>query len=94
VTGEPRRFDQATVAVEEVETPLARLPLAGNYRHMGDGEDDKAEWVVPVRWVATRSRGDAFWEQGMYANQNSATKLRHQPTLSALMGAFDHQADE
>ncbi len=46
------------------------------------------EWVVPVRWVKQRPREKAFWKTGMFANQNSATKLRNRFTLDQLTAEF------
>jgi hypothetical protein len=45
--------------------------------------------VVPVRWLATRPREEAVWERGMFANQNSACKLRNRFTLDELVRQFD-----
>ena len=49
---------------------------------------DPTEFVLPVEWVRTRSREDNFWEKGMFANQNSACKLRNRFTLDRLTSAF------
>lgn len=50
--------------------------------------DDVAEYVVPVRWIACRPKSDAYWEKGMFANQNSACKLRQEFTLERLAKHF------
>jgi hypothetical protein len=42
-----------------------------------------------VAWAKTRSRETAVWTKGMFANQNSACKLRNQFTLEHLTAAFD-----
>ena len=54
--------------------------------------DDMAEWVVPVMWFTTVPAKQAFWEKGMFANQNSACKLRQEFTLDRLAQHFkiDH----
>lgn len=44
------RFDEATLDVDGVETPMAQLPLTGTYMHENDKEDND-EYVVPVEWV-------------------------------------------
>ena len=54
----------------------------------GNGEDHR-EYVVPVRWERTRARSDAYWVKGMFANQNSACKLRNRFTLEQLASAFE-----
>lgn len=37
-------------------------------------DDDKAEYLVAVRWVHTVPREDAFSEVGLFGNQNTAGK--------------------
>ncbi len=65
-------------------------PLQAAYQHppLPTGEDHR-EWVVPVAWQCTRSRAGAHWVKGMFANQNSACKLRNRFTLEQLATAFD-----
>lgn len=89
VMGEARRFDQTEVMANGVLTPLAELALVGDYRHDGDHEDDLAEWVVPVEWTHTVPREEAFWRNGMYANQNTATKLRQRFTINQVSREFE-----
>jgi hypothetical protein len=89
VTGAAARVDQAVLTADGVERPFASLPLKGTYIHpaLPNGEDN-AEYVVPVLWHRTRSREDAFWVKGMFANQNSACKLRNRFTLDQLAPVF------
>jgi hypothetical protein len=47
-----------------------------------------AEWVVPVRWFTAVPAEQAYWEKGMFANQNSACKLRQEFTLERLAQHF------
>jgi hypothetical protein len=83
VTGEPMPFTEAMVVIDGQRRRLADLPLDGNYVYTsGD------EWVVPVRWLNHRPRERAFRKIGMYANQNSATKLRDRFTLDQLTAEF------
>jgi hypothetical protein len=49
---------------------------------------DLTEYVVPVRWTRTVGREENVWEKGMFANQNSACKLRNRFTLEKLVAAF------
>lgn len=88
VIGEARRFDEALVDIDGVETPLQSLSLVGTYRHDGDDEDDSAEWVVPVKWTKAVPREQAVWKNGMFANQNTATKLRQQFTIGQVTDEF------
>ena len=89
VTGEARRFDETEVVVGEESVLLANLPLVGNYRRDGDAEDNIAEWAVPVAWTHALPREEAFWRAGMFANPNTATKLRQQFTIEQVSEAFN-----
>lgn len=84
VTGEAAPFEQAFLNFGGMEQRLADLPLEGSYDH-ADGE----EWVVPVAWQQARPRSQAFKEPGLFANQNSAARLRNKFTLDALVREFD-----
>lgn len=88
VLAEAVRFDQAVVTVDGGERPLRDLPLETSYRHPGDEADDMGEWVVPVRWEHVVGRSDAVRTPGMFANQNTAVKLRQRFTVDALEEAF------
>lgn len=88
VKGEAKRFDESTVVYDGQETLLSTLPLDGIYRHDGDEDDDYAEWAVPVEWDHTVPREQGFWRTGMFANQNTATKLRNQYTIDQVSEAF------
>ncbi|MEE6295313.1 endonuclease NucS domain-containing protein [Georgenia wangjunii] len=90
-TGEAQRFDVAEVDADSRSVRLADQPLRATYRHVGADEavtDDNAEYVVPVRWSTTAPKEDAFWTKGMFANQNSACKLRQEFTLEGLVSHF------
>jgi hypothetical protein len=88
VLGEAKRFDQTTVLSAGTESPLRSLPLQGNYRRDGDEDDDIAEWAVPVEWTHTVPREKGFWKPGMFANQNTAAKMRNQFTIDQVSEAF------
>lgn len=86
VTRSAEIFDYVQVTVNGVEQLLKDQPLQGEYRY-GTGED-LAEWVVLVEWVHTVPRQEAFWKPGMFANQNSVTKLRQQFTIDQVSRKF------
>jgi hypothetical protein len=88
VTGEAIRFDDATVVIGEQPRKLAELLQADRYHHTGADDEDTAEYVVPVEWGNTRPREQAVRRKGMFANQNSACKLRNRFTLDALYSEF------
>ncbi len=90
VAGPAQPFQLAEVYVDGERRKLSELPLRGVYEHppQRDGQDAD-EYVVPVAWTDTRSREQAVWSKGMFANQNSACKLRNHFTLEQLVAAFD-----
>ena len=79
-----------TGLAQPMETsPLRPEALKGNYQH----PNGEAEWVIPVQWGRTVSRSEAFSEPGLFANQNSACRLRSRFTLDRLYPAFGVSAD-
>jgi hypothetical protein len=90
VVGEAMPFEEAVVSLDGDQVRLADRQLNAQYRHkeLPDGEDHR-EYVVPVAWSETRDRKNAYWVKGMFANQNSACKLRNRFTLEQLAQAFD-----
>jgi hypothetical protein len=91
VTGEAARFEDATVMADGRRQKLSELVQSDRYQHplVEDNDEDIAEYVVPVAWIEARPREQAVWKKGMFANQNSACKLRNRFTLDALYAAFD-----
>jgi len=88
---EAARFDEAQTLVGDQWVALANQQLNAPYLHGSPEQpqtDDVAEYVVPVRWFASSSKFDAYWEKGMFANQNSACKLRQEFTLERLATHF------
>ncbi len=77
-----------TVLVEGRPTPILEAGLSTP--NTGDAIDDPdlREYMVRVEWLVTRAREQAFWKRGMYANQNSVTRLRQQMTLDELTREF------
>ncbi|AQX81419.1 hypothetical protein BWO91_16945 [Plantibacter flavus] len=87
------RFSEAQVVVSGTPVLLANQPLTGSYAHPGAETDDDDEWVVPVRWIHTVPQAEAYQEKGLFANQNSACKLRQEFTLERLAQHFDVQGE-
>lgn len=89
-------FEEAEVFHKGQWTLLKDLPLSGNYRHTDSarGGLEDAEFVVPVRWIASNAKAQAYWEKGLFANQNSAGKLRQQFTLDRLVTHFDLDGED
>lgn len=78
----------AVVDVGGVLKPLLEAGLAA--RDMGEfaGDLDKEERVVAVTWERTVPREQAIWEQGMFANQNTACALRSSFTRERVLAGL------
>ena len=69
--------------------PLTKAPLESKRMGKGDQSDhDKAEYMVRIEWIKTLPIEQAYWEKGMFANQNTVTKLRNKFTLDKLIKHF------
>lgn len=68
--------------------PLLEAPLVAPDMGANADDPDLCEYVVPVRWVDARPASEAFWEPGMFANQNPACRLRDEGTLARLYEHF------
>ena len=84
VVGPAAAADVAKLDVHGTTTNFRDLPLTAGYTH-ANGEP---EYVVPVTWTRTFPPSAAIWQKGMFANQNSACKLRNRFTLERLYPAF------
>lgn len=83
-----KKVDDFTVVEGGDTRRLLELPLRATSMGMHQDDAEKAEYVVKVKWLQTRSVDDAVWEKGMFANQNSACKLRNRFTLDTLYERF------
>ena len=82
VMGQATPAADATLNVEGQPRPFLTLTLRGKYDHGPNSPEP--EYIVPVRWQNTVSRDAAIREPGLFANQNSACKLRDRHTLDVL----------
>ena len=82
------RFADAIPGDASEPLPLPERALSDIYTHASASSDDDNEWVVPVRWIRTVDESTAYWEKGLFANQNSACKPRQEFTLDRLMQHF------
>ena len=67
---------------------LLDLPLT--QPHIGDNpyDPETAEWIVGVSWIRDLPQSEAIWEPRMFANQNTACRLRNQFTIERLIERF------
>ena len=63
---------------------LLDLPLQQPGIGRNGDDPDTAEWVVGVHWIKDVPQSEAVWEQGMFANQNTACRMRSQFTIDRL----------
>ncbi len=76
-----------TVGLNGDRTPYLEAALPPNAGQYSD-DPEMSEWVVPVDWLATRTREEAVRNPDFFANQNSAVRLTHGYTLDRLTAAF------
>ena len=80
--------NEFAVDLDGIPTPILKAPLkAPDMGHNAD-DPDLSEYLVKVDWIKTVSIDDASWEKGMFANQNSACKLKNKFTLERLIEIF------
>ncbi|MBC9935497.1 MULTISPECIES: hypothetical protein [unclassified Leucobacter] len=88
VTGAAMEFADAILDEPGEKLALSDQALIGTYTHSGATTVDDSEWVVPAQWIGTVDEQSAYWEKGLFANQNSACKLRQEFTLDRLTEHF------
>jgi hypothetical protein len=74
--------------VPVAETDLLDKPLEAPAMDRAKEDPERCEYVVRMRWLVSLEREDAFWIPGLYANENSVTRMRDQWTLQRLCEAF------
>ncbi|MFF1687117.1 MULTISPECIES: hypothetical protein [unclassified Streptomyces] len=94
VSGEPRPFADAVLTVDGESRHMPDLLLQGSYRpDSGSAASesdtaDRRERIVPVDWEQSMPQEKAFWRTGLFANQNSACKLRARFTIEEVSRYF------
>ncbi|MGC9457128.1 MAG: hypothetical protein ACP5DC_06350 [Halothiobacillaceae bacterium] len=77
VIGERCRADQYQFGTDAGPRTLLQLASSEDYPHLYrhlDGDEDDAEYLVPVRWIHNVPRQEAFAEVGLFGNQNTVCK--------------------
>ena len=91
VAGSAAPADETTLEVDGQEVSFRSLDLVGPYTHEindPNPDEDYQEWIVPVVWERTVDRESALREAGLFANQNSACRLRDEHTLNRVTEFF------
>jgi len=95
VTSVARRAEEFTVTKEDGSVvPISTMPLKAKDMFHDSGKNDLAETVVGVEWLKIVPLDRAVWENGFFANQNSACKLRSRFTIERLTERFGLKAAE
>lgn len=92
VTQEKTPVTDFEVEVDGATRNILDVDLDADRMDENVADPDLREYVVGIDWRETRSTADAYWEPGLYANQNTATKLRNQFTLDRLYDEFAVEA--
>lgn len=83
-----RTIREFEVQVNGTLTPILEAPLKGTYRRDQADDPENCAYFVAVAWEKTLPISQAIWKKGMYANQNTVTKLRNRFTLELLVKRF------
>lgn len=89
-----QRIRDFVVEVNGTATPLLSAPLDNTNIGGGSDDEDLSEYVVRVDWIKTLPKEQAIWKKGMFANQNTAARLRDPFTLETLIDAFALAAED
>lgn len=56
---------------EGLDVPILDVARGGNYHRDRIDDPDECEYFVPVQWIETVPKTQAFWELGLFGNQNT-----------------------
>lgn len=89
VTREKSPVREFPVDTDDGERPLLDAEIEAPAMEENADDPELREYLVGVDWIDTRDIDDSFWETGIYANQNTVTKLRNQYPLFRLYERFE-----
>jgi hypothetical protein len=72
------------VQSDGMEKPILEMPLKASKMAENADDEELSEYLVRIEWIKSVPLERALWEKGMFANQNSACKLRNKFTLERL----------
>jgi hypothetical protein len=84
-----KTIQEFTITINGIAKPILESGLQGHFLGHLAATAEKAECFVRVVWIKTYPNTEAYWEKGMYANQNTVTKLRNKFTLDRLIKHFE-----
>ena len=68
------KVDEFMVNTEDGEIPLLEAPISKNYHRQYVDDEDKAEYLVRVKWLRDVPINEAKSELGFFGNQNTVCK--------------------
>ena len=74
VAGPAQPLSTFKIATAEGEKPAIEVLKEANYHREHIDDLDKCEYVVPVKWLQTVDSKNAFYEVGLFGNQNTVCK--------------------
>ncbi len=89
VTGTSVPITEFKVKHNGSEVPVLDAPLKAPDLKEHAQDPEKYEYFVPVKWLKTLPKEQAYWEKGLFAIQHTACRLRNQFTLERLAHHFD-----
>lgn len=92
VTSEAVPVTEFEVEYDGKMTPISEVPLDAEAMDEHADDPERSEYVVGVKWFDTRDIEHAVDEKGLFANQNTACKMRNQFTIRRLIESFDIDA--
>jgi hypothetical protein len=78
----------SNVTMGSREIPILHAPLAAPNMDKNSDDLDLSEYLVRVEWIRTVPRTEAYWEKGLFANQNTACRLTNSFTIERLSQHF------
>lgn len=88
VTESVNSINEFEIEVDGDSVPFLQAALQGHYMKDVADNPELCAYFVRVKWFKTYPKSEPFWEKGMYANQNTVTKLRNRFTLEKLYSEF------
>lgn len=88
-----RPITEFTLEINGIPTLVCKVGLQGHYMCDQAEDPEMRAGFVRVKWHKTVPKNQAFWQKGMYANQNTVTKLRNKFTLEQLGRFFQLKQD-
>jgi hypothetical protein len=87
VEGQSTPQTEFTVAIDGKQVPVTQAPLKCD-ECLKTNDPETMEYFVPVRWIKTVPKEQAYREKGFFSNQNTVCKLRNRFTLERLTQHF------